>query len=85
MITAKITISDGGTRRFMVNLTAEIEDRTALNKVLGERLAEELQGHFSRKNAEGKRPGSLAASIRFQGTGGSSAAGRWSASARTAA
>lgn len=69
MITAKVTTTGGPeTRAFLVNLTAEIADRTELNKALGERLAEELQSHFRKKNTAGRKPGSLAAKLNAPNT-----------------
>lgn len=64
MIGIKITTTGAPeTRGFLVNVTGDLKDRTALNRKLGDRLADELKDHFARKNADGKRSDSLAAKL----------------------
>jgi hypothetical protein len=64
MITARIT-STGGmeVRTFLVNVTGTLEDRAKLNKVLGDRLADELRGYFLTRNPDGRRLGSISAKL----------------------
>lgn len=61
MITAKITVTGAAeTQAFLVKVTGTLRDRRGLNEALGLKLQEELKAHFIKKNAEGKKPGSLA-------------------------
>ena len=61
MITAKITVTGAAeTQAFLVKVTGTLRDRRGLNEALGLKLQEELRSHFIKKNAEGKKPGSLA-------------------------
>lgn len=57
MIQVSVTVDDAGVRSLLVDIGELETDRRALNQVLSERLAEELQAHFRAKNATPNRLG----------------------------